>query len=222
MLKFGVTLNYYGHPPNPRRSPGYPHYRPNSIGVLNRFRKSPIGRGYTCKLLPQMARGWTPRETLGQKRNRRRTMSVDKRHISALRRVNLNIDSQDCYPGVVPSVVHLEAEIIRFRRLRPGTPAIVCRRAADDAFSLLYIHPDTCSVLATDFPSADLAFTCDITMSHLVLPVGWLAIPSFYPLFVESVALHHANIGPIAMNGLRDVTSDNLPFPTIRRLSNIG
>ena len=34
-------------------------------------------------------------------------------------------------------------------------------------------------------------------MSHLALPFGWLASPSFYQLFAESATLHRANLAPI-------------------------
>ena len=72
----------------------------------------------------------------------------------------------------------------------------MCKRDVAGAFSLLYLHPDICAVLATDFPAADLDLTADITMSHLVLPFGWLSSPSFYQIFSESVSPHRSNLGP--------------------------
>ena len=53
-----------------------------------------------------------------------------------------------------------------------------------------------CSVLATNFPADDLNLTTDITTPHLVLPSGWLASPSFYQIFAESVSFHHVSLGP--------------------------
>ena len=72
----------------------------------------------------------------------------------------------------------------------------MCKRDVAGAFSLLYLRPDMRAFLATDFPAGDLGFETDVTMSHSVLPFGWMASPSFYQNFAESVSLHHANLGP--------------------------
>ena len=126
MLKFGVTLEYHGHPPSIGHSENYPNNRAHSIEILNKFRKVALGRKvFTNSSSLNDGGAQTAPTTLAPKRNPDRTLSVGKRLISDLRRVNIHFDSKDCYPAAVPSVTHLAAEIMRLQRLRPGIPAIM-------------------------------------------------------------------------------------------------
>ena len=50
--------------------------------------------------------------TLVHKRNPDRTLSLGKRLISDLRRVNIYFESKDCGPSVEPSVNHLPEGIL--------------------------------------------------------------------------------------------------------------
>ena len=197
MLKFGVTSEYYGLLPSADHSPNYHHNRTNSIEILNKFRKLEVGRKVFINSSSLDDGGVETAQTaLVNKRNPDRALSAGNRLISDLRRVDIQFDSEDCYPAVCPSVSQLAEEILRLRRLRPGIPAIMCKRDVDGAVTLLYFRPDVGSVLATDFPAEDLGFETDIAISHLRFSFGWLASPSFYQIFDESAPLHHANLGP--------------------------
>ena len=56
----------------------------------------------------------------------------------------------------------------------------MCKRDVAGAIRPIYFRPDMSDVMAADVADEDLGLTHDITMSHLVFPIGWLSSSSFY------------------------------------------
>ena len=91
------------------------------------------------------------------KKNPDRTISVDGRSISDLRRIDLSFAKDDGDPAVAPTVIPLAGEIIRLKRLLPGINVVMRIRDVSGPFIFIYFHPHMSSVLATDFAAKILA-----------------------------------------------------------------
>ena len=199
----GVIPEYTG-PENPLpRESGLPYDRSKSLPIMKKFWKL-IREGKMIVSSNAVAEEDARRQpcptSAVQKKLPDRSLSVDFRVISDLRRVNLGFDVEQFFPVVTPNIVQVAQGILKLKAVFPSPPVHICKRDIDSAFHRVFIHPDLCKLLRHEFTAMDLGLTNatyeTINCSFLVLPFGWIGSPFYFALMTEAIMAIHANFRP--------------------------
>ena len=202
-LTVGVVATYTVGVPTYPRTRGLP-YQSNDdqhcLKIGEKFWKDILnGRMFVCTASSVSLH--TPLEatptTMVDKKNPDRTISLDKRMIADLRRVNLSFPDGQYYKVTVPTVSEVARDVLRLQALNPHTPIALTKRDIAAAFRLLRLHPALCLVMATELPGKifglDNGF--DVVLVYLAMPFGWNGSPAHFAVFGDALTLIHRNFG---------------------------
>lgn len=182
---------------------GLPYDRIKSLHIVKKFRKL-IREGKTMVTSDAVAstvqtRQPSPTSVL-QKKLPCRSLSVDFRAISDMRRINLGFDVDRFFPSVTPSIVQIVQRIMKLKAVFPSLPVRICKRDIDSAFHRASVHPDLCKLLCHDLNVLDIGLATNdyqaINCAFSVLFFGRVGSPFYYALMTEAFMAIHANFRP--------------------------
>ena len=143
----GVQANYTSGVRDIPRVRGLPYDtdKPDeSLLIAGKFRKDIRARRIfvcsTAKVTDAAPVEAAPSTTL-EKKNPDRTVSLDRRIIAGMRRVNLGFPESQYYPARVPSLESLARLLVSMTVALPGLTIEMAKRDIASAFRLLRLHP---------------------------------------------------------------------------------
>ena len=202
-LTVGVVATYTGGVPVYPRTRGLPYQSSNEqhcLAIGEKFWKDIVtGRMFVCTTgsmglhAPLEA---TP-TTMVDKKNPDRTISLDKRMIADLRRVNLSFPGDQYYKATVPTVSEIARDVLRLQALNPNTPIALAKRDIAAAFRLLRLHHALSLVMATELPGRFFGIEggSDLVLIYLAMPFGWNGSPAHFAAFGDALTVIHHNFG---------------------------
>lgn len=80
----------------------------------------------------------------------------------------------------------------------------MCKRDIEGAPNRIFIHPDLSKLTVAELDGKMPGLDENVMVSHLVLPFGWIAIPSYFQLFgIAMQELHESyGMGDIGWSGI--------------------
>ena len=154
----GVSSEYPGGAPSEPRHRGHPYQRTNEencVRIAEKLRKD----GDALRMLVCAAESvdeHTPIEATPtasvEKRNPDRAISLDRRVVDDLRRVNLHFPTTQYYPAHVPTAPDISRLVLTLRTRSPGVKTRLTKRAVSAAFRLLRLRPSLSLLMGAEPP----------------------------------------------------------------------
>ena len=148
---------------------------------------------------------------LWKKKNPDHTVSLDRRIIAEMRRINLGFPESQYYPARVPSLESLARLLVTMTVALPGLTLEMTKRDIASAFRLLRLRPSLLLLMCTELPGMHFGCERDFVFFYLAMPFGWNGEPVNFALFGDAISAIHSHFGV-------DDSSWFAPFPSQSRL----
>ena len=138
----------------------------------------------------------TPTITI-EKKNDGRIISIGRRIISDMRRVNLGFGKMQSYIANVPTMTDVARTIIASVRKNPGIQIAMAKSDMAPAFRFLRPHPTSAQLMVPELPGRHIGLCFDAVLFYLVMPFCWNGSHANFASFGDAVSLAHQPNGLI-------------------------